>query len=167
MQDYDNEKFFRIINNTQSNYANQLKRLSKDYKRANIILVYYSIALIIYALSIRYFPKLFNENATSYASIILSVIVLIFSIINSNSRYSERISSVQTGLNKMKSLKRQLGADGDLSDVRREYEDVVNSIEIRDDIDFYIQYAIYVHNTGSTNSLGMIRKTRFRHLLQM
>ena len=48
---YNKAKYYRIMDRTQSNYANQLKRLSRDKKRADFILIYYSLALIIYALS--------------------------------------------------------------------------------------------------------------------
>ena len=37
MPKYDCEKYYRIMNMTQLNYANQLKRLSKNQSRANII----------------------------------------------------------------------------------------------------------------------------------
>lgn len=137
MQNYNNDKFYRIIDNTQSNYANQLKRLTSANKRANFILIYYSVALIVYSLSVKYFPKILNENVTSYANIILSIIVLIYSIVNGNSRYSERISSVQVGLNRMKTLKRELGTEKDLSEIRKEYDEIVNKIEVRDDVDFF------------------------------
>lgn len=138
VHEYDENKFYRIINNTQSNYANQLRRLTKNAKRSSSIIVYYSICLIIYSLSIKYFPSLFNANVTSFAGIVLSIVVLVYSIINSNSRYSERISSVQKGLNKMKSLKRELGEKNTLDQVKKEYESTVNSIEVRDDVDFYL-----------------------------
>ena len=138
VHEYDENKFYRIINNTQSNYANQLRRLTKNAKRSSSIIVYYSICLIIYSLSIKYFPALFNANVTSYAGVVLSIVVLVYSIINSNSRYPERISSVQKGLNKMKSLKRELGKNNTLDQVKDEYESTVNSIEVREDIDFYL-----------------------------
>lgn len=134
---YDEKKWYRIIDNAQSNYAYQLKRLSKNDKRANFILIYYSLSLVVYNLTLKYFPSLLNADMASYFGVVLSVIVLIYSIINSNSRYPERITAVQQGLNKMKSLKRRLGLEGEFDNVREEYEKVVNSIEIRDDIDFY------------------------------
>ncbi len=137
MKKYDETKFYRIIDNTQSNYANQLKRLSKNDKRASFILIYYSISLVVYSLTLKYFPNLLDTDAASFFGIILSIIVLIYSLVNSHSRYSERISTVQMGLNKMKSLKRQLGINGNLDEVRKEYEKIVNSIEIREDVDFY------------------------------
>lgn len=45
---YNRDKYYRIMDRTQSNYANQLKRISKDAKRSDFILIYYSMALIVY-----------------------------------------------------------------------------------------------------------------------
>lgn len=164
---YDRDKYYRIMDRTQSNYANQLKRLSKDGKRADFILIYYSLALIIYALSVEFYPNLFDENWTSYSSIILSVIVLIYSIINSKAEYPARIAAIQEALNEVKRLKRQVGELPDslqaasspneescepergcttecnqhlcvkLESIKEEYDELVSSTEIRDDLDFY------------------------------
>ena len=41
-----------------------------------------------------------------FFNIVLSVIVLIYSIINSNSRYSERVKTVENALSKIKKLKK-------------------------------------------------------------
>lgn len=112
---YDRNKYYRIMDRTQSNYANQLTRISRDAKRSDFILIYYSLALIIYSLSVKFYPHLFDETWTSYSSIILSVIVLIYSIINSKARYSERITKIQFALNEVKRLKREVGALPELS----------------------------------------------------
>ena len=111
--------------------------MSKDHKRSNFIIIYYSIALIIYSLSTHFFDTVFNEDFTSYASIILSIIVLIYSIINSNARYSERITDVLYGLKEIKALKRRLAAGEDLAIVDAEYGEIIEQVEYRDDLDFY------------------------------
>ena len=107
---YNRDKYYRIMDRTQSNYANQLKRISKDAKRSDFILIYYSMALIVYALSAEFYPGLFDSTWTSYSSIILSTIVLIYSIVNSKAGYPERISKIQTALNEVKRLKREVGS---------------------------------------------------------
>lgn len=157
---YDKDKYYRIMDRTQSNYANQLKRLSKDDKRADFILIYYSIALIVYALSVQFYPDKFNATWTSYTSIILSVVVLMYSIINSKAAYTERIAKIDKALNEVKRLKREVGALPDkanisscsnqevcpcdkaeacnkLEDLKKEYDKLVSSTETRDDLDFY------------------------------
>ncbi len=165
---YNKDKYYRIMDRTQSNYANLLKRLSKNEKRGNFILIYYSIALIVYPLSVEFYPTKFNETWTSYTSIILSVVVLMYSIINSKAGYSERIKSVSEALNKVKWLKREVGALPDklpdklqdaasccncdkgedckceqkdackrLEDLKQQYDNLVSSTEVRDDLDFY------------------------------
>lgn len=107
--EYNRNKYYRIMDVTQSNYANQWKRLSKDSKRADFILIYYSLAIIVYSLSVKFYPNLFNEIWSSYSGLILSVIVLIYSIINSKAGYPERIAKVQVALNEVKRLKREVG----------------------------------------------------------
>ena len=44
---YDEKKWMKIMDTTQSNYANMIKRLSKKQKVSNFVLIYYSIFLII------------------------------------------------------------------------------------------------------------------------
>lgn len=90
-----------------------------------------------------------NVAATEYAGIILSIIILVYSIINSNSRYSERVQYIESALNDVKALKRRLGGivkntepDSDerfkeFEELKLDYEDIVGSVEYRDDLDFY------------------------------
>lgn len=192
---YNKDKYYRIMDITQSNYANQLKRLSRDKKRADFILIYYSLALIIYSLSVKFYPKLFVESWISYSSIILSIIVLVYSVVNSNAEYSARISSIQHALNEVKRLKREVGslpnfsndrsmtitcskgnkcnkycmrascASGKeeacekLNQLKKEYDNLVSTTEIRDDLDFYYTILHLCKKYGINPYTG---KTRFR-----
>jgi len=106
---YNRDKYYRIMDRAQSNFANQLKRLSKDSKRADNILIYYSISLIVFSLVTTFYPQLFNTKWLIFSSIILSVIVLIYSIINSKASYPERIAKIKVALDTVKSLKREVG----------------------------------------------------------
>ena len=106
---YNRSKYYRIMDRTQSNYSNQYKRLLKNGKRADNILIYYSISLIVYSLTVNYFEEYFSERVLSFSSIILSIIVLTFSIINSNAAYPERAAKIQDSLNKVKQMKREVG----------------------------------------------------------
>lgn len=185
MPKYDCEKYYRIMNMTQLNYANQLKRLSKNQSRANIILIYYSTALIVYSVASIIYPTIFNLKWMEFSSIILSVVVLLYSIINGNANYPQRIANIEKSLNQVKSLKRKIGSirasccteknaqttgepidtncngnntkqekqrpniAGDnressdtsicesLERIKREYETLVSTTEIRDSLDFY------------------------------
>ncbi len=129
---YNRDKYYRIMDRTQSNYANQLKRISKDAKRSDFILIYYSMALIVYALSAEFYPGLFDSTWTSYSSIILSTIVLIYSIVNSKAGYPERISKIQTALNEVKRLKREVGSLPNFShndtDINQEIESLMTQV---------------------------------------
>lgn len=185
MPKYDCEKYYRIMNMTQLNYANQLKRLSKNQSRANIILIYYSTALIVYSVASIIYPTIFSSKWMEFSSIILSVVVLLYSIINGNANYPQRIANIEKSLNQVKSLKRKIGSirasccteknaqttgepidtncngnntkqekqrsniAGDnressdtsicesLERIKREYETLVSTTEIRDSLDFY------------------------------
>ena len=173
------------MNMTQLNYANQLKRLSKNQSRANIILIYYSTALIVYSVASIIYPTIFSLKWMEFSSIILSVVVLLYSIINGNANYPQRIANIEKSLNQVKSLKRKIGSirasccteknaqttgepidtncngnntkqekqrsniAGDnressdtsicesLERIKREYETLVSTTEIRDSLDFY------------------------------
>lgn len=185
MPKYDCEKYYRIMNMAQLNYANQLKRLSKNQSRANIILIYYSTALIVYSVASIIYPTIFSLKWMEFSSIILSVVVLLYSIINGNANYPQRIANIEKSLNQVKSLKRKIGSirasccteknaqttgepidtncngnntkqekqrsniAGDnressdtsicesLERIKREYETLVSTTEIRDSLDFY------------------------------
>lgn len=140
---YNRDKYYRIMDRTQSNYANQLKRISKDAKRSDFILIYYSLALIVYALSVEFYPELFDSTWTSYSSIILSTIVLIYSIVNSKAGYPERISKIQMALNEVKRLKREVGSLPNLS-----YNDFDSSSQVNTISDEACQKC---HNVSCTN----------------
>lgn len=165
---YNRNKYYRIIDVTQTNYVNQLNRLSKAEKRSDFILIYYSLALIIYPLSLQFYPSMLDATWITYSSIVLSIVLLVFSIINSKAAYPQRISALQIALTKTKQLKRDVGdlpnlvkrppkclnsSEPDhvsscsscqysesctkLESFKDQYEEIVNTTEIREDIDFY------------------------------
>lgn len=182
MPKYDCEKYYRIISMTQLNYANQLKRLSKNQSRANTIMMYYSTALIVYSVASIIYPMYFSLKWMEFSGIILSIVVLLYSIVNGNANYPQRITSIEKALNRVKSLKREvgsihatccyvekclqsarspIGANNEakneqckntdrnnlkhldstmckrLERIKRKYDTIVATTEIRDNLDFY------------------------------
>lgn len=73
MEQYTKDKMYEIMDMTQCNQANMLKRLDRISKFSNFVLIYYSIVLIIYALTVIYFPKYYNSELSEYFSIIISI----------------------------------------------------------------------------------------------
>ena len=124
------------MDTTQSNYANMIKRLTRKSKFSNFILIYYSIFLIITTLTCKYFSNYYNIILSEYFSIILSVVVLAYSIINNNANYSVRIHNLENSLNELKNLKRKLD-QGDLNEFIDRYNDISDKAERREDIDFF------------------------------
>ena len=62
MEQYTKDKMYEIMDMTQCNQANMLKRLDRISKFSNFVLIYYSIVLIIYALTVIYFKKYYNSE---------------------------------------------------------------------------------------------------------
>ena len=102
------EKWEKICSITLSNYVNMEKRLSYKQKFSDFILVYYSIFLIINTLSVKYFPTLFDNAISEYLGVIISIVLLAYSLINSNARYSKRIDDIIKAINKLKTIKREI-----------------------------------------------------------
>jgi len=136
MEQYTKDRMYEIMDMTQCNQANMLKRLDRISKFSNFVLIYYSIVLIIYALTVIYFPKYYNSELSEYFSIIISIVILVFSIINGNSKYSERIKVTEATLNAIKSLKREL-TDENLSAKTDEYNKIIDRMEYRAEVDFF------------------------------
>lgn len=136
-RNYNNkENMYGIMDTTQSNYSNMLKRLHIQKTFSNFIITYYSIALIVYSLTAEFFESIFDVKLASYFNIILSIVVLTYSLIITNAKYSERIQAAEKIMNEVKAKKRELD-DQNVQQIRQEYENIVSKAEYRSDIDFF------------------------------
>lgn len=124
------------MNTTQSNYSNMLKRLQIRKSFSNFVITYYSITLIVYTLTAEFFPDKFNTELSNYFNIILSIVVLTYSLIITNAKYSERIQAAERVLNEVKAKKREL-IEGNVAEKRKEYENIMSKAEYRSEIDFF------------------------------
>ena len=131
---YDLEKLRRVCNTTLSNYINMEKRLNANKRFSNFILTYYSIFLIISSLTSSFFD-LYNSKLGEYFGVIISVVLLAFSLINSNANYDKRIDVVTIAINKLKTLKRNTALEAE--EFKKEYDEIVDNVEFRSDIDFF------------------------------
>ena len=64
------------------------------------------------------------------------MVILAFSIVNGNSKYSERIKATEETLNSIKALKREL-TDENLEEKNKEYNKVIDGMEYRAEEDFF------------------------------
>ena len=138
---YNKDKWLKICNTTLSNYINMEKRLTESKKLSDFILVYYSIFFIINSLTAVYFDC-YNVKLCEYFGIILSVVMLAYSFINSNANYTRRIDIITNAINRLKTLKRKSDEEKDIEtfDVeafKKEYDDIVDNVEFRNDVDFF------------------------------
>ena len=136
MKEYNKDKIFNIMETTQCNYSNMMKRLSRKKKFSEFVLVFYSISLIVYPLSSEFFPCSFDAKLSNYFGIILSVVTLAYSLINGSAKYAERIDGAAKVLNSEKTLKRNL-TDDKLENIKADYEKLMEKAEYRDDVDFF------------------------------
>ena len=132
----DKNKMYDIMNTTQSNYSNMLKRLQIRKSFSNFVITYYSITLIVYTLTAEFFPDKFNTELSNYFNIILSIVVLTYSLIITNAKYSERIQAAERVLNEVKTKKREL-IECNVAEKRKEYENIMSKAEYRSEIDFF------------------------------
>lgn len=95
-----------------------------------------SIALIVYSLTAEFFSGYFSEKLSSYFNIILSIIMLTYSLIISNAKYSERLRAAENILNKVKAKKREIN-DENVSEKRQEYDKIMEIAEYRSEMDFF------------------------------
>lgn len=114
----DKSKVYDIMNTTQSNYSNMLKRLQLEKSFSNFVITYYSIALIVYSLTAVFFSNIFDEKLASYFNIILSIVVLTYSLIITNAKYSERIQAAERVMNDVKAKKRELTDENEKRNVK-------------------------------------------------
>ncbi|MCJ8342914.1 MAG: SLATT domain-containing protein [Cetobacterium sp.] len=124
----------KILKITLQNYINMKKRLIGKNEFSKFVLTYYSIFLIVLGISGKYLEK-YNENLSNYTGILLSVILLAYSIVNSNSNYEIRIYKLEKAINELKTLARKRNVEEE--EFTNCYDRIVNSTEMRDDIDFY------------------------------
>lgn len=113
-----------------------LKRLTRRKVFSNFVITYYSLALIIYSLTAEFFPNQFDVKLSSYFNIILSIVVLTYSLIITNANYSDRIHSAEKVLNEVKAKKREL-TEENVDEKRNEYDRIISKAEYRSDIDFF------------------------------
>ncbi len=136
-KDYnDKNKVYDIMNTTQSNYSNMLKRLQRRKAFSNFVITYYSITLIVYTLTAKFFQNQFNTELSNYFNIILSIVVLTYSLIITNAKYTERIHTAESVLNEIKAKKRDL-LDDNVREKRNEYDNIMLKAEYRSEIDFF------------------------------
>lgn len=177
----DQEKCYRICDNTLTNYSQMISRLKRRKFVISVMITYYSIFLVAFPLATKYFPQLFNSSIVDYISICLSVCILACSLILQNVKYPERISTTIELINNLKDLKREISSiEADkmdaLSKTMERYQALTLNAEQRDELDFYhalicrsAQYNVNpytgdISNEGNDKERKQIEKTIERYL---
>ena len=120
-------------------------RLKLNDSISKFLITYYSTVSIIYGL----FPLFFEDKIVyltglDFLMMSLSVVVLIASLLISFAQYGERSKQVMTGLDRLKRLKKELLQYSDDNFTKElykkfidEYHGIVDSIELRSDLDYF------------------------------
>ena len=114
----DKNKMYNIMNTIQNNYSNMLKRLQIRKSFSNFVITDYSITLIVYTLTAEFLPDKFNIELSDYFNIILSIVVLTYSLIITNAKCSDCIQATERVLNEVKAKKRELTDDNFAENIR-------------------------------------------------
>lgn len=134
--DYRNkDSWLQICSMTLNNYIFMEKRLSANKKVSDFVLTYYSIFLVFNSIT-AFFFKWYNNHLSNYFGIMLSIVLLAYSLINSNANYVKRIDTITEAINNLKTIKRKL-TDENLEAFQKEYNEIVDKVEFRSDIDFF------------------------------
>lgn len=150
------ESLNKDIKCTVQNYSQMYAKFKMRDTVTRLLIVYYSLATIIYALLPLYFGDVFtNDDAIGFASICLSVCSLIASLMITFAKYPERTIQTMDALDNLKKLKKKLhkfSAEELREDkckiydkLVQEYHQIVDKVELRTDIDYYRAcWALYV-----------------------
>ncbi len=135
-KEYEMKKLYNIISMTQFNCENFIKRLESRMQFSNFVVIYYSIFLIIYSITGKYYSDIYNSTLSEYFSIIISVVILTYSIISGSAKYSERITNMEEVLKLLKITKREL-TQNNIEDMKKEYHRIISISERTTDLDFF------------------------------
>lgn len=125
----------KICEITTENYINMKKRLSIKDKFSKFILTYYSIFLIFLGVSGNYI-KTYDKTLSDYTGILLSIILLAYSLVNSNSCYEIRVYKLEKIINELRRLRRKKSITSE--EFAKNYDSIIINGEMREDRDFYI-----------------------------
>ncbi len=145
------ESLKRDIAFTTQNYSQMHAKFRMRDAAARLLMVYYSIVMIIYAVLPLYFEPYFDAyfdgDVLDFVALCLSVVSLVASLLISFAKYPERSIQTMDALDKLKYFKKNIEkytAD-ELRDEDcllydqfvEEYHQIVDKVELRTEMDYY------------------------------
>lgn len=122
---------------TKSNYINMKKRFIKNSEFINIILTYYSLFLIVGAVTAKFFSS-YNSLLDSYFNIIISIILLVLSLLNGSIKYRERAQKIRNNILELNELEELADKEEiKLEVINEKYYKIIKTAEVRGDQDYY------------------------------
>lgn len=122
---------------TKNNYINMKKRFIKNSEFINIILTYYSLFLIVGAVTAKFFSS-YNSLLDSYFNIIISIILLVLSLLNGSIKYRERAQKIRDNILELNELEELADKEEiKLEVINEKYYKIIKTAEVRGDQDYY------------------------------
>lgn len=120
-------------------YSNLLKRINVRKKFSDFIMVYYSVVLIIYSISNISYEEYFDGKLLTYMSLIISILLLVYSLINSSENFSKRVRDAEYTERNLRKLKRELinSEVKDIENYKNEFNKFMLISEKIEDIDIF------------------------------
>lgn len=116
-------------------YEKMIFRLNRESMQANRILICYSIMLIVYSLTDLVFKEAVNSRVLSYANILISVVMLAFSLQNKHANYQKRIEKIYYVKKQVDSMKIAPEAHLSDSDFEKKYIEIISDVELETEED--------------------------------
>lgn len=90
-------------------YEKMISRIENESKLFNYALIYYSVCLIAYSLFAVIFPMAIDQYWFPFCNIMISVVMLVFSVINNHTNFQERIHKISKSKSELNKLLAQNG----------------------------------------------------------
>lgn len=116
-------------------YEQMIFRLNRKSKQANFFLIYYSVMLIIYSLTDLVYKEAVNSRNLSFANILISIVMLAFSLQNKHANYQHRIEKIYYAKKQVDIMK--IVADSHFSDpdFEQKYIEIISDVELETEED--------------------------------
>lgn len=157
---------------TRQNYINMKKRLTRDMKFYNFILIMGSLYLIILGITDLSFKGLLNSKLLGYISLVQSIILFVISLIIRPDDTKDKINNLEKGILELNNIitdtetevknkekrKKDIDAERDedtenekklIKELEKRYSKLMEEMITREDIDYYYTAKYFVLNKKS------------------
>ena len=123
------------INCKSGIYEVMIARIERTAKISNYLLIYYSVILIMFSLLTVFFQKAISPQLISFFNLLISIVMLVFTVINNLADYQKRIQKIQISKAELDDLLIRCGDCIDTPEIRLKYNEIVRNTERETKVD--------------------------------